>query len=279
MDEFELDVDEPIADEQTSDEDDDSESTETELLETESDPASVPESDPAETATVELSLNGDNQFLLSSPDPIFALRIESPSEGLLAGTLSEPFDTLVVADSGLVFYASETPVSGESILLDVHWNNSDATDQLFAEFGNADSKWQPVFLFGERIAARSESDGAVEEVESDEAAPFSVRLNESSQFVIAATQQVLAVNFRSTSEGLVPGSSPAPFELFVANSQSQITLGTFGTLVTFDGEVTLDIGWDQTVSTDDLTIELGNEDGEVVRLRSDCEDSICTWSL
>jgi|GEM_PF-5843323 len=282
---------EPTDEEVTHSEQTPVEDVEAEPVETES--VEIEESEPADTVPtvaeaatmVELTLNEDRQFILDSPGPIYALRIESPSASLLTGTSAQPFDRFVVADSGLVFYASETPVSGTSIPLDVQWQNGEATDRLFAEFGNADSEWQPVFLFGERIAVRSESDELATsdntDTESDDAedAAFSIRLNASNQFVIAANQQVLAVNFRSTNKGLVPGSSPAPFELFVANSQSQITLGTFGRLVTFDGEVTLDVGWDDTISAEELIIELGDEDGAVVELVGRCEDSACAWSL
>ena len=101
-------------------------------------------------SSVSLVLNDDqNQFVLSTADtPIYALRIESPTASLVPGTSAYPFEELIVSDSGLVVYASESPVMVESVALDLFWQREQVTDQVIAEFGVGSADWLPISLFG-----------------------------------------------------------------------------------------------------------------------------------
>ena len=241
-----------------------------------------------EQPTVSLVLDdSQNQFVLRTPDtPIYALRIESPTSALLPGTSPYPFDELVVSDSGLVVYASESPVMVESAALDLFWQREQVTDQVIAEFGVGSADWRPISLFGVRVSDSSQSsfsDAADKEpvetelaIESElnEEAPnsdpatneqISVKLNDDNRFVVSAVAQpLLGINFLSGGGGLVPGTSPAPFELFVSNTPRLVTLGTFGRLVNFDGNVTLDVGWSPEHSLDNLIIEIGGASGQLI---------------
>lgn len=260
--------------------------------------------DIAETDTpgVSLVLNDDqNQFVLSTPDtPIYALRIESPTSSLVPGTSPYPFEELIVSDSGLVVYASDSPVMVESMALDLFWQQEQLTDQVIAEFGVGSADWLPISLFGVRISESSDQSFADrqnvdpvetemvidgdsntelemenesgndvatpgEATEDEKAEMVSVRLSDTKRFVISAqARSLIGINFLSSQGGLVPGTSPAPFELFVSNTPRLVTLGTFGRLVTFDGEVTLDVGWNTEHSLDNLVIEIGDADGESI---------------
>ena len=163
--------------------------------------------------------------------------------------------------------ASSEPLDfGEAVTLDVGWMTGSPTEQLVAEFALSGGEWQPVELFGKRTSSTSASDPpSFSETDEESNGALTVSLNAEQMFVLTGTgQRVLGVNFLSDEAGLVVGSDPRPFEVFVANRPEQVTLGTFGTLITIDGDLTLDVGWNPEVGLEHLVVEYGNESGEAV---------------
>ena len=137
------------------------------------------------------------------------------------------------------------PVETEMVVdVDSTTNVEQATDNEFATDVDADTSNEHASTTNDLIA---------------------VHLNTTNRFVVTAeTQSLLGINFLSSQGGLLPGTSPAPFELFVSNTPRLVTLGTFGRLVTFDGDVTLDVGWNTDHSLDNLVIEIGSASGELL---------------
>ena len=95
--------------------------------------------------------------------------------------------------------------------------------------------------------------------------PLRISLDDESYLVLTADGiKVPAVDFVSPAGGLIPGGSPFPFELSVASHTRQVTLGTWGGSVVVDGSVTLDIQWNSEIDINDLSVEYGTANAEVL---------------
>lgn len=211
------------------------------------------------TNDVSVSFDEHQQFVVAPTSAlVYALRIESPTQSLIPTEIPSPFDEILVADSGLVVLAANEPVAfDETTPLRVGWEKDRPTDQLIVEFANDQSEWLPAHLFGERTSTSNTT--GYPDFGATEPGAVQIELNAEDDFVVTATNlSVLGLNFISSDGGLVPGSSPRPFELFVSNTAKQVTLGTFGTPVQLDGSLTLDIGWDSQFPLSGLVVEFGD---------------------
>lgn len=215
---------------------------------------------------ITIALGDDGTFaLLPSDATAHLLRIESPTGSLVPGTSPAPFEEFLVNDRKLVVLASEQPVSFvETVQLDLAFSAA-STDRLMVEYANTASEWFSANLFGERMSERrppeplAPSHGRLSET------PIIVTLDAMNNLVISGVGQfVPAINLMSESGGLRPGTSPEPFSFFLASNSQQVTLATWGTYVQIDGNLTLDVAWNSESAANDLVVEYGGPDAELL---------------
>lgn len=260
-DQTDVELDEPVA----APAETETESSESQSPETETEGEEATSTNGPDSSTLSISLSEDNLFQIDATGTqVYALRIESPTHSLVTGDSPAPFDEILVSDSALVVYAAEEPVAFEQLTqLDLGWQREKTTEQLIVEFANSRTDWLPAELFGERTSVSKTTE--LPTTETVEPTELSVTLNEDNNFVVTADQNLLGINFVSSVGGLIPGTSPKPFEIFVSNTAKQVTLGTWGTFVAISGSVTLDVGWDAELDpTTDLRVEFGDEVGTVL---------------
>ena len=222
--------------------------------------------EPIAERTLSVSLDQDSLAIDGTGTSAHVVRIESPTESLVPGNSPAPFDEFLVKHAGLVVLASLDPVVfDEQLILDVSWSSGSATDQLIVEYASAGEDWKPARLFGQRSSQTSSTDPPSISDPAEESDPVTVSLNDEFRFVLSGSgQSLLGLNFLSEEGGLLAGTNPRPFELFVANKPEQVTLGTFGTLITIDGDLTLDVGWNPDNDLASLVVEYGNAEAEAV---------------
>ena len=203
-------------------------------------------------------------------------------------TSPAPFEKFLVNDPGLIVLAGLSVEFFEDVTIDVGWKESSSTEQLIVEFVDENSYWQAAVLFGERLSDSNGIETTSPDFDQESSNPLVVSLNEDNFFVISGEgQSVPAVNLKSPSGGLIPGTSPKPFEFFVVNSPRQVIMGTWGSYVTTEGNVVLDVRWKSDVDIGDLVVEYGGANATVLAatLNIHCDhldvadrDQILCWS-
>lgn len=87
-----------------------------------------------------------------------------------------------------------------------------------------------------------------------------VTMNDDAKFVVSGENfSTLGIQFQSPSRSLaqaLPDVTPTPFEFFLNNGPSEITIGSLGASAVIDGSVTLPFGWNSN-GFDDLTFAYG----------------------
>lgn len=87
---------------------------------------------------------------------------------------------------------------------------------------------------------------------------LTVRQNSESQLVASGVGQNIfgGLQISSPSAGLIPGTSPKPFDFFLANTPTQVIMALWpGKSVTIDGDLLLDLHWSDEVDFSELTVE------------------------
>ena len=109
---------------------------------------------------------------------------------------------------------------------------------------------------GEPIADGATSEQQV--TEPTDSPLLSVRQNSEKQLVVSGMGQNIfgGLQISSPNGGLIPGTSPKPFDFFLANSPTQVIMALWpGKSVTVDGDLVLDLHWNDEVDLSELTVE------------------------